>query len=240
VTENPTQPQVRALPSTIRGVVFDLDDTLVASTVDFAKFKGLVIERMVSLGEPRELYDPSDTIVRIIARFEERMRHQGVPEKDRRDRLAELDRIMDRVELERVDRTEALPGAREILESLRRRGVKVGVLTRACGEYAEKALALTGLRALVDAIEPRNSDTRPKPHPDAYLRLIGALGVEKSETVFVGDHPIDAHCAATAGVAFVAVGTGDVPEQVMMEAGSVAYIPDVGHLMPLLRLSLGR
>lgn len=239
MTDSPVQPPAQAIPRVIKGVVFDLDDTLVVSTVDFAKFKGLVIERIVSFGEPRESYDPSETVVRTIARFEERMREGGLPEKELRSRLAELDRIMDRVEMERVDETEPLPGARETLEALGRKGVRVGVLTRACGEYAERVLLLTGLRGFVDAIEPRNSDVRPKPHPDAYVRLTKALGVDMTETVFVGDHPIDAHCAATAGVAFIAVGTGDVPEEVMSRAGSVAFLPDVGHLMSLLERSLG-
>ncbi|MCU0860296.1 MAG: DUF2608 domain-containing protein, partial [Thermoplasmata archaeon] len=72
MTETPVGPAV-PLPRTVRGVVFDLDDTLVVSTVDFGKFKRLVIERLVSFGEPREAYDTSETIVKTIARFEERM-----------------------------------------------------------------------------------------------------------------------------------------------------------------------
>lgn len=227
------------IPGRVKGVVFDLDDTLVVSTVDFGKFKRLVIDRMASYGEPRDAYDPADTIVRTIARFEERMRRQGLPEKDLHARLAELDRIMDAVELERAHETEPLAGAKEALEALRGRGVRIGVLTRACEEYAEKVLSLTDMRDLVDAIEPRNSHVRPKPHPDAYLRLVERMGLRPEETVFVGDHPIDATCAANAGVAFIAVGTGDVPEEVMSEAGSAAYIPDVGRLLQLIERSLG-
>lgn len=238
MTETPVRPAV-PLPRTIRGVVFDLDDTLVASTVDFGKFKRLVIERLVSFGEPREAYDFSETIVKTIARFEERMGARGTPDGEMRSRLAELDGIMDAVELERAHETEPLPGAKEALSALRERGVKVGVLTRACEEYAEKVLALTGMRELVDAIEPRNSQVRPKPHPDAYLRLAAKMGVRPEETVFVGDHPIDASCAARAGVAFIAVGTGDVPEGVMAEAGSAAFVADVGRILPLIESSLG-
>ncbi|MCU0859562.1 MAG: HAD family hydrolase, partial [Thermoplasmata archaeon] len=196
-------------------------------------------ERLVSFGEPREAYDTSETIVKTIARFEERMTARGMPEMEMRKLLAELDGIMDAVELERAHETEPLPGAKEALTALRARGVKVGVLTRACEEYAEKVLSLTGMRELVDAIEPRNSQVRPKPHPDAYLRLAAKMGVRPEETVFVGDHPIDATCAARAGVAFIAVGTGDVSEEAMAEAGSAAFVPDVGRILALIERSLG-
>ena len=214
----------------LRAVVFDLDDTLVVSTVDFAKFKGLVLRRIGEFGDDVGAYDPSDTIVEILDRFEGRMAERGVPEAEVRRMLADLDTIMDTVEMEKVDRTAALPGAKEVLQMLRDRGVKVGVLTRGCAEYAERALTLTGMRGLVDAMECRNSHTRPKPYPDSYLRLVGALGVDKDETVFVGDHPIDAKCAENARVPFIGVLTGDVPAEGLREAGSFAVAEDVGGL----------
>lgn len=214
----------------LRAVVFDLDDTLVESTVDFPKFKSLVIRRVGEFGDDPGAYSPSETIVAILERFEGRMARRGVPGAEVRRMLADLDRIMDSVEMEKVEGTSALPGAREVLEALRGRGVKVGVLTRGCEEYASRALSLTGLAGLVDAMECRNSHTRPKPYPDSYLRLVGALGVDKDETVFVGDHPIDAQCAANAGVPFIGVMTGDVPEEVLRGAGSAMVAKDVGGL----------
>lgn len=211
-------------------VVFDLDDTLVESTVDFPKFKSQVIGRIGEFGDDPRLYSLSETIITILERFEQRMVDRGIPEVEIRRMLAELDRIMDAVEMEKVEGTAALPGARGILEMLRGKGVKVGVLTRGCAEYASKALSLTGMAGLVDAVESRNSDTKPKPYPDSYLRLVRALGVDKDDTLFVGDHPIDAQCAANAGVPFVGVMTGDVPEEVLVSAGSAIVARDVGEL----------
>jgi len=218
------------MPRTIKGVVFDLDDTLVLSTVDYAKFRHLVIERIASWGEERSLYSPADTIVTIISRYEERMRKRGVSEDEIRRRTAELDMIMDEVELEKVDDTRALAGARELLEELKSKGVKIGVLTRGCEGYAERALRAGGLLGFVDELECRSSATPPKPDPTAYLRLVRKLGVRKEDTVLVGDHPIDAQCAKNAEVPFVAVETGDVPENDLRAAGCVAVFRDVGEM----------
>ncbi len=218
----------------LSAVVFDLDDTLVVSTVDFPRFKGLVIDRIAASGDDRHAYSQSETIVTIIDRFEARMRERGATESEVRTMLAELDRIMDSVEMERVHETAAIPGAAETLRLLRERGVKIGVLTRGCASYAGKALALTDMAGLVDAAECRNSEARPKPYPDSYLRIVRELGVDKDDTLFVGDHPIDARCAANAGVPFIGVLSGDVPEEELRAAGAVAVVEDVRGLWELL------
>ena len=222
---------IHKLPREVRAVVFDLDDTLVLSTVDYGKFKRLVIDKVVSHGEPRTMYDPKETVVSIVSRYEKRMHEAGLPDEERRRRLAELDRIMDEVELERVAETKAIRGAIELLELLRCRGVKIGILTRGCQDYATAALSEAGLMQLVDAIECRNSETKAKPSPESYLRLIERLGVRKEETFLVGDHPIDAKCAANAGVPFVAVETGDVSSDDLRAAGCVAVFSDVGRMV---------
>jgi HAD superfamily hydrolase (TIGR01549 family) len=222
---------MHGLPREVKAIVFDLDDTLVLSTVDYGKFKRLVIEKIISRGEPRASYDPKETVVNIVSRYEGRMHEAGLPDEERRRRLAELDRIMDEVELERVSETKAIHGAIELLELLRHRGIKIGILTRGCHDYATAALSEAGLMRLVDAIECRNSETKAKPSPESYLRLIERLGVRKEETFFVGDHPIDARCAANAGVPFVAVETGDVASDDLRAAGCVAVFPDVGKMV---------
>ncbi len=224
----------------LRAVIFDLDDTLVDSTVNYAKFKTLVIDRIASYGEPRGHYSATETIVAIVSRYEEQMRREGVSGSVMQERMAELDRIMDEVELERVTETKAIRGATDLLRLLKESGTKIGILTRGCEDYATAALSNTGMLELVDAIECRNSKTKPKPNPEAYLKLVKKLGVRKEETLFVGDHPIDAQCAANAGVPFVAVQTGDVPEKELREAGSVEVFRDVGEMVEWLKRMLRR
>lgn len=224
-----------ALPRRVRAVIFDLDDTLVLSTVDYGKFKRLVIEEIVGGGEPASEYSPGELIVAIIARYEAALRSRGVSDAEVKDRLAALDHIMDSVELERVSETVAIDGASDVLSMLRSSGVKIGILTRGCERYARAALERTGMDMFVDVIEGRNSKTRPKPDPESYLKLAHALGVRPEETIFVGDHPMDAQCAANAGAPFVGVMTGDVPEQELLDAGSVAVFADVGQMLSWLR-----
>jgi HAD superfamily hydrolase (TIGR01549 family) len=227
------------MPRRLRGVVFDLDDTLVESTVNYGKFKALVIERIASYGDDGAHYSPTETIVSILGRHEARLREKGAGEAEIRRRLAEMDRIMDSVELEHVDDTRVMPGAEELLRFLRSKGLKVGVLTRGCAEYAERALRNTDLTGLVDALECRNSETKPKPDPEAYLKLVSALGVWKDETVFVGDHPIDAKCAEAARVGFLGVQTGSAPEDSLRESKAIEVFPGLQQLTLWLKNVIG-
>jgi len=215
-------------------VIFDLDDTLVVSTVDYGKFKRLVIDRIAEDGEHRSDYSPDELILKILNRYQSALRARGLTDPEIKEKLAALDRIMDAVELERVCETVAIPGAPDVLSMLRARGVKVGILTRGCHEYAAAALDRTGMGGLVDGIEGRNSKTKPKPDPESYLKLARALGVDPRETIFVGDHPMDAECAANAGAPFVGVMTGDVPEEELLRAGSIAVFRDVGQMLAWL------
>lgn len=226
-------------PKGIKAVIFDLDDTLVESTVNYSKFKRLVIDRITDRGEDGSEYRMDETIVVILSRYEKAMMGKGLSKGETASRLAELDRIMDEVELESVEETVAIRGAAEVLDHLRRNGVKVGILTRGCHEYATAALRATSMLDMVDALECRNSDTKAKPDPESYLKLVSHLGVGKDETLFVGDHPIDAQCASNAAVPFVGVLSGDVPEEVLRRSGSMAVFRDVGEMLDWIRSGLG-
>jgi HAD superfamily hydrolase (TIGR01549 family) len=225
-------------PKGIKAVIFDLDDTLVESTVNYGKFKRLVIDRITDRGEDRCEYSLDETIVVILSRYEKAMKEKGLSKGEIASRLAELDRIMDEVELESVEETVAIRGAADVLDHLRRNGVKVGILTRGCQEYATAALRTTSMLDMVDALECRNSDTKAKPDPESYLKLVSQLGVRKDETLFVGDHPIDAQCASNATVPFVGVLSGDVPEEVLRRSGSMAVFRDVGEMLDWIRSGL--
>ncbi|HIH00716.1 TPA: HAD family hydrolase [Thermoplasmata archaeon] len=218
--------------SRLRGVIFDLDDTLVLSTVDYARFKRLIIDRISSMGDDPGLYSPDEGIIGLIDRFSERMLGKGWTKGQVNETLDEFEAIMDSVEMERVHETRVLEGARELLEYLDSRGVRIGILTRGCATYAEEALRLSGLRDHVHALECRNPSMPAKPNPEPYWHLVEQLGLRPEETVFVGDYLLDAICAQRAGVPFIGVMTGDLTEEQLREAGSVAVFPSVAHLVP--------
>ena len=63
---------------------------------------------------------------------------------------AEMERIMNRVELEGTHLSKPMRNAGETLFSLRQLGLAIGIATRGCREYAIESMRLTRLNGYVD------------------------------------------------------------------------------------------
>ena len=61
-----------------------------------------------------------------------------------------------------------------------------------------------GLRPLFDLVVTALDVERPKPHPEALLRILASFGVRAAEGIFVGDTQIDVDHAAAVGMPLVA------------------------------------
>jgi putative hydrolase of the HAD superfamily len=78
------------------------------------------------------------------------------------------------------------PGAGETLEELRRRGIKIGLIS-VCSEEVPAVWPETELAGRFD-VETFSSDCGlMKPEPEIYLHTARALGVEPGDCWFVGD-----------------------------------------------------
>jgi HAD superfamily hydrolase (TIGR01509 family) len=61
-----------------------------------------------------------------------------------------------------------------------------------------------GLRRHFDMVLTALDVQRPKPHPEALLRILAGLGVRAEEGIFVGDSQVDVDHAAAVGMPLVA------------------------------------
>jgi len=182
-----------------RGVIFDLDGTLIRSTIDFMRGHDL----------PPELLDPkgsmSYNVLIALGHLERRLDQEGL-----NGLLRRIEEASTEVEMMGVERTQVFPGVPEMLASLKGEGYSLGLLTRGSRRYAERALQVAGLDDVFPVIACRDDhDLREaKPNPVALVRVAGRMGLEPKECVFVGDHHIDQDCADAAGAFFVGVLSG--------------------------------
>jgi len=222
-----------------KAVVFDLDGTLIISSVNFPKFRARLLEFMKEKGADMSQYSKGETTVSMITKFEAEMRgKKGSTEEQIEKYLDEIDSILNEIELERIDETEPVPGVFELLEELRSRGIKIGVLTRGCAEYAEKAIDIAGLSGHLDAVVPRDrgSGVAPKPDPEAALHISLLLKVPLDEMVMVGDHSIDYAGAKNANVRFVGIVSDERSLEDLRECGCPEIIRDLKELLDRLGL----
>ena len=222
----------------MRAVVFDLDGTLVESPTDIKGMKESLIKYAVSLGLDKETLSTEHTTVDIVERIYNYLVQNGFSRGYIERSLRRLNETMDRFEIESVGSVKAVEDARETLQEIKSLGLKIGVLTRSCETYCEKALELTGMRGLVDAIEPRRDLLTAKPNPVSLLNLCSKMGVKPKDVVFFGDHTLDLECASKVGVPFI--GISNKPEKIrsLREKGCKRILRKISEVTQVIKEGL--
>ncbi len=214
----------------VKGIIFDLDGTLIRSSIDFPEMKRRMIAILEDHGIPRGLLSPTDTTVITMEKTERIWEEMETPETERRWVRADIDEVMNRAELEAIPTVEEVEGAGEAVSRLRERGYRLAVLTRGHCAYAVEALRKTGMLGFFDLILGRNETPRPKPYAEALQHTAGLMGLSLDEIVFVGDHPIDATCAKNASVCFIGVLSGLTKQEAWRDHGQKTILASVGDI----------
>lgn len=100
-----------------------------------------------------------------------------------------------------------LPGAQDLLEGLRRRGVP-----RAVGSSTERAnincaLSAMGMEGRFETIVAGEDVRRGKPHPEVFTRAAALLGARPERCVVFEDAPVGIEAAGAAGMKVIGVAT---------------------------------
>lgn len=119
------------------------------------------------------------------------------------------------------------PGARELVQTLYRRGCQLGILTRNALPLAELTLEVIGLReCFAEAAILGRDEAPPKPDSGGLLHLAAHWQVPSSRLVMVGDYRYDLECARQAGACAVLVNLPENPwpQLTDLHAGSCAEL----------------
>lgn len=123
------------------------------------------------------------------------------------------------------------PDAAHVLGELRRRGIRVGLLsnTHWPGEVHDRHLERDGLLHLFDARVYTSDLAVMKPHPEAFLSALEAVGgARPSSAVFVGDRPYDdIHGAKGVGMKAVLRPNSDVEAHSTEPDATISSLPEL-------------
>jgi putative hydrolase of the HAD superfamily len=107
------------------------------------------------------------------------------------------------------------PDVPALFRGLRARGVRVGVLSNTIWsrEYHDGVFARDGVLDLIDGSVYTSEIAHAKPHPEAFLAAVRAVGVDDPRAcVYVGDRPFeDVHGSQAVGMRAVLVPHSDIP-----------------------------
>jgi phosphoglycolate phosphatase len=190
-----------------RGVVFDLDGTLVVSRPPIGRMQEAIRSHAMALGVPVSefpVHETSTTSGTLLAAREAIQRRSTDRSAVEGFEVA-VARDLERIEMTGVDSVAIREGALPLLESLRERGCTLAVFTRASRAYCDRVFSRFGLGGLLDVIRTRDDPGPAKPSSGALQAVLSAMKVRPTEALYVGDHPEDAVCARSLGVPFWAV-----------------------------------
>jgi len=144
----------------------------------------------------------------------------------------EAHRILHEVEMRAAEEGRLILGAEETLENLRKKGIKVGIVTRNCEDAVRKVFP--NIDKFCDVFISRNLVKRVKPHPDHLSFAMKALGVSGEEAVMIGDHPTDIQAGRKVGIKAVGVLTGRTKKGEFERAGANHILNDATEICRLL------
>lgn len=208
----------------VKIIMFDLDGTLVDSSLDIANSLNFALEPygigQVSVKETIGMVGEGLTklIEKVLGDGSARL----VPEA--------LDRFVGYYSEHLTEFTLPYPGVRETLEYLG--SYKKAVISNKLEALSKRLLEELGLAKYFDLILGSDSVEEKKPSPKPIIKVLESFSVGINEAVIVGDSNYDIDAGKAAGIRTIAVSYGFRDTDTLKGADFI--IGDIGELLPIL------
>ena len=213
----------------IKAVVFDFDGTLAVLNIDFSLMRERIFGLMREYGiRPETIQEKY--LLEITDEVYQGLRAKNPPGAERFYR--ESHAILHEVEMKAAEEGRLIPGTEATLKKLRRKGVKVGIITRNCEDAVRKVFP--SINDFCDIFVSRNSVKKVKPHPDHLTYAMKRLKTSGEEAVMVGDHVIDVQAGKRVGMKTIGVLTGRTKKEEFEKAGADYILRDASEVWKLL------
>jgi HAD superfamily hydrolase (TIGR01549 family) len=127
----------------------------------------------------------------------------------------------------------ALPGAAELLATLRGQEVPHGIATSGRRPEIDSSLAVLGVPSET-VVVPRGEVARAKPEPDLFIECARRLGVDPGECFVVGDAVWDLLAARRARMLSIGLLSGGYGADELLDAGAYRVYRDAAELLASL------
>jgi HAD superfamily hydrolase (TIGR01549 family) len=128
-------------------------------------------------------------------------------------------------------RLQPLRGASDLLRRCKSAGLQVVLASSASEQEFAALMAVLDADDVKDAATTSDDADSAKPEPDIVQAALDRVGLDAADAVFVGDAVWDGSASAKAGVPFVGVTCGGTPEQQLREAGAVEVWRDPAEIV---------
>ena len=198
----------------VKGVIFDLDGTLIDSLEAYRMAFNTTVARYnlkpIDIRELSDFLNQFLSLEQVLKKLYPSLKPETIQEfmMEMRNEFIALSKHFITLK----------PHVREVLLSLKEQGMKIGVATGRMSTGDGKWRELKNLRidSLIDAVVTAG-ETKPKPDPSSLIRCAEQLGLSPKECVFVGDSRADVIAGRSAGVKVIAIPSGVASREQLAE-----------------------
>lgn len=188
-------------------VIFDLDGTLLNTIADLATSTNYALAKN---GFPEhDLAEYNYFVGNGINKLFERALPEG--QKTEENILNVRKEFLIHYNIHNADRSTPYPGMVGLLQALQEKGIQLAVASNKYQEATRKLVARFFPDIRFSLVLGQREGIPAKPSPDIVYEILQATGVEKSDTLYVGDSNVDMQTAINSGVDACGVAWGFRP-----------------------------
>ena len=186
----------------LRGVILDVDGTLVDSNDAHTSAWVEALQRG-GYNVPRE------KVRRLIGMGADNLLPEAITvEKESEEGKHLSDTWSEIFKEDYLHGLKAFPRTRELLERMRKDGLKLVVASSAKDEMLRTLLDIAGATDLIEGKTSSDDAENSKPEPDIVKAALDKLGMGANEVLMLGDTPYDIEAAGKLGIGVVALRCG--------------------------------
>ena len=208
----------------IKCILFDLDGTLIDSIPLIRESFRYTVKKVLG----KEL--PDEVLLANVGRpLEEQMK---IISSEKAEELVKVYREHNHRYHDQM--VKPVNGIRELLQWLKEKNIRIGVVTSKSSSLAERGLKVCGLDCFVEALIAADHVKKPKPDGEPVAKCAALLGCLPEESIYIGDSPYDIEAGKNCGALTIALPFGPFSKETLLEREPDYLVESVEELKKLL------
>lgn len=211
-----------------KAVIFDMDGTILNTLEDL---KNATNYSLRQFGMPeRTLEEVRMFVGNGIRKLVER----AVPSGTSEEKIAQVfDVFLEYYEIHSADNTSPYPGILELVEKLKKSGIKTAVSTNKADVPAQE-LGREYFNGIFDLIVGQQDGLKVKPAPDSVNKILSILDIQKKDAIYIGDSDVDVQTAKNSGLDFIGVSWGFRGREFLEKNGAKNIVDNANEILDLV------